>query len=139
MRQCARDERWAGLWDFPRFPVEAEGSLFAHEEIVTKVQLQTGISCVPSGLVTTIRHGVTRYRIALYCYHAVYVGGRVRVSAGAPVRWTTARELAELPLSSTGRKIAQLLCPDGQNGRNDREHHEPQTKARSTGRTTSSR
>ena len=33
VRQCAEGERWAGLWDFPRFALEAEGPLFAREEI----------------------------------------------------------------------------------------------------------
>ena len=47
MRECGPDERWAGLWDFPRFAVEAEGPLFAPEEIVAKVRTQTGITCRP--------------------------------------------------------------------------------------------
>ncbi len=29
VRQCAVGERWAGLWDFPRFAVESQGPLFA--------------------------------------------------------------------------------------------------------------
>jgi len=31
MRQCGEEERWAGLWDFPRFAVEVEGPLFAEK------------------------------------------------------------------------------------------------------------
>ena len=37
MRECGPEERWAGLWDFPRFELEAEGPLFAAREIVAKV------------------------------------------------------------------------------------------------------
>jgi A/G-specific adenine glycosylase len=109
VRQCATDERWAGLWDFPRFTVEAEGPLFAKEEIAAKVASQTGIECAPRGLLKTMKHGVTRYRITLDCYQAAYVSGRVRSTKGAPVRWLHVGELPSLPLSTTGRRIANLI------------------------------
>ncbi len=104
MRQCDEGERWAGLWDFPRFALTAEGPLFAREEIATKVRQQTGITCAPGPLMKTIKHGVTRYRITLDCYQGKYITGQVR----APGRWIRTAELADLPLSTTGRKIAQL-------------------------------
>ena len=104
MRECGPDERWAGLWDFPRFPLESEGPLFASEEIVAKVRTQTGITCSPGSLMKTIKHGVTRYRITLECYEAKYVAGRAQ---GA--RWFANAKLADLPLSTTGRKIARRL------------------------------
>src|SRR6185295_817868 len=65
VRRCAADERWAGLWDFPRFAVEAHGPLFANEELRMKVASQTGIECTPGGLLKTMKHGVTRYRSTL--------------------------------------------------------------------------
>jgi A/G-specific adenine glycosylase len=107
LRQCAEGERWAGLWDFPRFGLEAEGPLFAADEITQKVLLQTGIHCRPGPLVKRLKHGVTRFRITLECYEAAYVGGRAK-SADAPVRWLQCDELQNLPLSTTGRKIAGL-------------------------------
>src|SRR5690606_33776006 len=105
VRQCGPNERWTGLWDFPRFPLESEGPMFASQEIANKVREQTGITCTPRGLLHTLKHGVTRFRITLDCYRADFVSGRVR----SPVRWVGPRELAELPLSVTGRKIAQRL------------------------------
>ncbi len=110
VRQCGKDERWAGMWDFPRFAVEADGPLFAQQEIVAKVASQTGIECAPSGLLKTMRHGVTRYRITLDCYQAAYVGGRVSKIKSPQVRWLSVSELASLPLSTTGRKIANMIC-----------------------------
>jgi A/G-specific adenine glycosylase len=109
MRQCGEGERWAGLWDFPRFELEAEGPLFAGKEIVAKVASLTGVRCAPSGLLTTTKHGVTRYRITLDCYQAEYIGGRLRSTAMAPIRWASLVELARLPLNTTGRKIVALL------------------------------
>jgi A/G-specific adenine glycosylase len=109
VRQCAADERWAGLWDFPRFRVDAHGSLIVGEELTTKVESQTGIRCAPGVHVKTMKHGVTRYRITLDCYRASYVSGRVRSRKNSPVRWLPIAALATLPLSTTGRKIANLL------------------------------
>ncbi|MEX0613590.1 MAG: A/G-specific adenine glycosylase [Pirellulales bacterium] len=109
MRQCARGERWAGLWDFPRFEVQVDGPLFAREEIVTKLHAQTGIRCTRQKLLTTMRHGVTRYRITLDCYQADYVGGRPTSTNGLTVRWIPVAKLLPLPLSTTGRKIAGLI------------------------------
>ncbi|MCI0332570.1 MAG: A/G-specific adenine glycosylase [Planctomycetes bacterium] len=109
MRQCAPNERWAGLWDFPRFELEADGPLFAAEELMNKLRAQTGIICGPPTLLKTIRHGVTRYRIMLDCYHAPYLAGRVNASNGAVVRWVPVAELPALPLSTTGRRIVSLV------------------------------
>ncbi len=108
MRQCADGERWAGLWDFPRFEIEAESPRAMHEEIAAKVRRQTGITCQLGKPIKTLKHGVTRYRIALDCYTAEYVSGRVRSGNGSCVRWTAPAELANLPLSTTGRKLARL-------------------------------
>jgi A/G-specific adenine glycosylase len=109
VRQCAAGERWAGLWDFPRFPLDADGPLFAYGEIATKLRQQTGINCGKPALLKTMKHGVTRYRITLHCYEARYAAGRARSPRGATLRWTPLANLATLPLSTTGRKIARLI------------------------------
>lgn len=110
VRQCAEDERWAGLWDFPRFAIEHEGPLFVRDELVSKVQEQTGVTVTPGGLLKTIKHGVTRYRITLDCYEAKFTSGRIRSTKTRPIRWLSLSELPDTPLSTTGRKIAKLLC-----------------------------
>jgi A/G-specific adenine glycosylase len=109
MRQCAQHDRWAGLWDFPRFAVDAEGPPFALDEIRRKVLAQTGITCAPGPLLKTIKHGVTRYRITLDCYMATYVAGRPPAGRNGSVGWKTSAELVDLPLSTTGRIIAALM------------------------------
>jgi A/G-specific adenine glycosylase len=109
LRQCTATERWAGLWDFPRFGIESEGPLFARAELVEKVRAMTGITSQPPSLITTIRHDVTRYRITLDCYAAEYDIGRVRSDKEKPIRWARLSELSDYPLSTTGRKIARLL------------------------------
>jgi A/G-specific adenine glycosylase len=105
MRQCADGERWAGLWDFPRFEISAEGPLLAQEEVATKVRAQTGVNCIAGPLLKTIKHGVTRFRITLDCYRASYKSGRPQ----SPARWIRTAKLTTLPLSTTGRRIACLI------------------------------
>ena len=109
MRQCGHDERWAGLWDFPRFELEARARCLPSDEIVSKVAAQTGITCDPGTLLKTIKHGVTRYRITLDCYEAAYISGRARSAESSAVKWLALKEIASLPLSTTGRKIASFL------------------------------
>jgi A/G-specific adenine glycosylase len=110
MRQCAANERWAALWDFPRFQIEAQGPLFAGEEIVNNLRIQTGVTCGPPTLIKKIRHGVTRYRITLECYQAPFLLGRVRKAAGTKLCWADPSKLTQLPLSTTGRRMADFVC-----------------------------
>jgi A/G-specific adenine glycosylase len=109
LRQCGPDERWTGLWDFPRFPLAAEGPLFVHDELAAGVATLTGVQVEPAGLLHTLKHTVTRFRITLECYAARPVGGRVRSTAAAPVRWQPLSAIEALPLSMTGRKLAKLV------------------------------
>ena len=124
LRRCGDDERWAGLWDFPRFEMAPSVSdpdaanvrvarrsdsaiLFAR--VQQGVAKQTGVNVRPHTLVKTLRHAVTKYRITLDCYAADYIDGRLRSTSERTIRWTPRRELEDCPLSSTGRKIARLL------------------------------
>ena len=57
----------------------------------------------------TIRHSVTRYRITLDCYAAEYVSSDGRPPQGIKIRWFRPAELARLPLTSSGRRLASLV------------------------------
>lgn len=109
LRQCGPGERWAGLWDFPRFAIDSEGPLFAQDEIARRVRELTGIECTLGPLLKTIKHGVTRFRITLDVYQAKHTGGRLKNSEQSPIKWASVEELGDYPLSVTGRKIAKLL------------------------------
>ena len=67
LRRCGEGQRWAGLWDFPRFAVEAETPNALRRELVRKVRQQTGFTIKPGRHLATIKHGVTRFRITLQC------------------------------------------------------------------------
>ena len=125
VRKRYEGERWAGMWDFPRFelpaaltrdvpPVGRQRSLLAADDaplrawLADAVRDQTGVRCDVGEPVTEIRHGVTRFRIRLLCFAATRTGGRLK--AGADLRWATAADLATLPLSKTGRRFAREIA-----------------------------
>lgn len=106
IRRCREGERWAGLWDFPRFSSGRNGD---EQHIQQQVRELTGIEITPSTPFKTMKHGVTKYRITLTCRTADAVGGRKK--QGEELAWVAINDLNEYPLSVTGRKIAQQL-PD---------------------------
>ncbi|MGA2035145.1 MAG: hypothetical protein ABSG68_23095, partial [Thermoguttaceae bacterium] len=60
--------------------------------------------------VATLRpYGVTRFRITLDCYEAHYVSRTEKAHQPLPLKWLRSEELADYPLSSTGRKLAKLV------------------------------
>ncbi|MCP4512786.1 MAG: A/G-specific adenine glycosylase [Fuerstiella sp.] len=139
LRQRTDSERWAGLWDFVRFEVRDEDvvtvqmperrqtkgpaalpgqqSLFADDSAKALSQLPPSLSARVNDLtgtmvrsyepVTEIRHAVTRYRIRLLCLVCNFEDGRLKQGAG--YQWCSRNQLRELPLSTTGRRFAELL------------------------------
>jgi A/G-specific adenine glycosylase len=111
LRQCAAGERWAGLWDFPRFAMPAQPMSHSPSEIETRVRDLTGLTIELQDRLTRIKHGVTRYRITLDCYQSRARSGRRRGGAKR-LPWVRPDELEDYPLSVTGRQISRLLRGD---------------------------
>lgn len=105
LRRCGVGERWAGMWDFPRFRAEPQN----HDELqISKhVKRLTGIDVLVENKLTSMKHGVTRFRITLDCYEAQYESGRTKRESDC--KWVEIKSLNELPLSVTGRKITKLV------------------------------
>jgi A/G-specific adenine glycosylase len=117
VRQRSEDERWAGMWDFPRFPVTTVSysqrltKLQAHEvsqEIALQLQEQTGVRPGDLQEVLQIRHSVTRYRIRLICVAGSLVGALPKLR-DERFQWKSLDELAVLPMPVTGRQFATHL------------------------------
>jgi A/G-specific adenine glycosylase len=106
VRRCREGERWAGLWDFPRFEVVAGHGPKIIGELQRKVNETTGLDVVITRKLAKINHSVTRYRIQLSCHEATCDAG---CAPSGEHTWIDLSELASLPLSTTGRKIAQLI------------------------------
>ena len=127
LRRRTENERWAGMWDFVRFEISAEESsglplvqkrgrsksLFSPEGLelpefaIQKTQSQVGLKPGPIAASTEFSYSVTRYKVQLICFTCSVRRGRGKLSDG--VQWFSLDELPELPLSMTGRRIADWL------------------------------
>ena len=58
---------------------------------------------------TSIKHGVTKYRITLNCFSAKLK--RDQTAKNPTLQWVSLDELDNYPLSTTGRKICKVLKP----------------------------
>ena len=121
--QRSSEERWAGLWDFPRLPREshlttkppapgktrrgaqpdAAGLIEAALESRYGLQIQLGSQFL------SFEHSVTRYRIHLTCHLARLRGEWRSPGTERTFRWMTIQELESAPLSMPARRIAQAL------------------------------
>lgn len=105
LRQRAAEERWAGLWDFPRYAIDETASLLS--TVTEGVRDQTGLSIALGDEIATLKHSVTRYRITLRCFTATVCGGCMH--SEETLRWVAPADFSEYPLSVTGRKFAERL------------------------------
>ena len=120
LRLRGAGERWAGLWDFPRF--EVSNGAFENTEsakrrtvvpaklrrfLESEVRARTGVESRTIDTLGTMRHGVTRFRIRLLCFLAESVDAAEEDRDG--LRWVKPNDFGDLPLSVTGRKLATLL------------------------------
>jgi A/G-specific adenine glycosylase len=128
VRLCQPGERWAGLWDFPRYrldnssafepgnPTSREDSR-ALKGLESEVQRTTGLQVSLKSNGWQVRHFVTRFRITLFGFQAVQVKGPLRADRSATVqphlRWVSLEMLHSLPMSVTARKlVAKLQAAD---------------------------
>ena len=107
MRRCASDERWAGLWDFPRFdvtPCKTEASEAAH--VAMQFRERFGKSVLIGQKLHELKHAVTRYRILLKGYEAeIDSSVRAKWKEDVETVWADADELSNLALSSSGKRL----------------------------------
>ena len=109
VRPLPEGGRWAGLWDFPR---TTRVSLSSITEAATLLSAEVGVNLVPGIRLTTIKHAVTKYRISLQVYQADLLD--TGEQPGKPWKYVSLAELAEMPMSVTGRKIVKILNEDSQ-------------------------
>jgi len=115
LRRCLPGERWAGLWDFPRFAIENKVNGATHEEIIARTRELIGLWVTPGARFTTLKHGVTRFRITLHCYEATVdprSSRRATSTTDGAAQWVKIAALGDYPLSVTGRKISRLLSDE---------------------------
>ncbi len=118
MWQYRPGERWAGLWDYPRFTLPHTG----HDEpatrraVRTEVRNQFGLRLRRMRQLVQLRHAVTRFRIDLACYQAEPVTNGTACPpfhrVDRTMRWVPLARVDSLPQCVTGRKISRLVARD---------------------------
>jgi A/G-specific adenine glycosylase len=107
--------RWQNMWEVPHGPRAADEDVSAAAARVAKEL--TGLDVSPGAELMTIRHGVTRYAIALVCVEADRTGGTFAPGAYADARWVTVADLAAFPVSAPQRKLMTALADPNRQGR----------------------
>ncbi len=97
LRRRPAGERWAGLWDFLRFPLAARRGAALEQELLEKAREQSGLAIDSPRRIATFKHGVTRFRITLDCYTAQYGGRMPKLAADA---WQWVRPTIWKPIRS---------------------------------------
>jgi A/G-specific adenine glycosylase len=105
VRECLPGERWEGLWDFPRFAIEAEQQL--DDERFALLLKRFGLKVHAPTLRMRIKHGVTKYKITLDCFDVQWKAGPQAIIGN--YRWLRFDQLHEVPLHSTARRIAKSI------------------------------
>lgn len=108
--QRGPDERWAGMWDFPRFALPQGAAAAIRRGLRSGVFEQTGVQCVPGPRLTQIKHGVTRFRITLHVYNATATAAKRKSNPAEKIQWARPSALNAIGLNVTARKIAQLIA-----------------------------
>ncbi|WP_437192108.1 A/G-specific adenine glycosylase [Planctomicrobium sp. SH527] len=121
IRKRTPGERWAGMWDFVRFPIEAIEadeplkkliSILLLKELSQKSLEQSSVKTGTPVLIKELKHSVTRYRIRLLCFTAETqepLLPSINLS-DIEYKWVTLPELASLPMPVTGRKFSNYLA-----------------------------
>jgi A/G-specific adenine glycosylase len=105
LRQRTVEERWAGLWDFPRFePTSSRSAISSENSAQASKVLGFPVELVEK--IRTIKHGVTRFRITLHLYAARKVGRGIHGREG---RWFSKEELNQVPLTVPARRLSSFL------------------------------
>ena len=132
MMRYPQGVRWAGLWDFPRYELRDEGrgtrgegrgtrcqslcvfvppcetNQAAFEKYCDNIKRLTGYRVAMREQVGEFLHVVTRYKITLKVFRAQTVGRKSFTGENKyQTEWVSKHDLADLALSTTGRKIVE--------------------------------
>ena len=112
LRRCAPDERWAGLWDFPRFDVtQCNSNASELKSVAAQFQERFGKSVLVGKKIHELKHAVTRYRITLKCYEAeIDSSMRGKLRSEVESTWVDPTKQSELALNSSGKRLWSKIC-----------------------------
>lgn len=104
----AAGERWAGMWDFPRLTATTARMPRPAARLSEMLAERFGLRDIEPAPLARLRYSVTRFQIELQVFEAS-VARAQRLPTRSGGRWAELDELASVPLSMTGRKMARLV------------------------------
>lgn len=106
-RRRADADRWQNLWEVPHAAVQpGETATAAAARIAREL---TGLSVEPGEPLTTLTHGVTRFRITVTVVEAVAARGRFASGFYAQAKWLSPAEWADYPTSAPQRRLLRAV------------------------------
>ena len=101
------DDFLGGLWEFPGGKCdEGEG---LKDCLSREMMEELGVEVEVGERVLELDHGYSHFRITLHVFECTLLAGEPQRLECADVRWATPGELADLPMSVTDRRIAQMV------------------------------
>lgn len=95
--------RWPNMWEFPRVVLMANES---HVAAGRRLIASLGLKGEVGSRLTTIRYGLTRFRMTMVCLEARAHAAAFRTDYYVTGRWVQSADLAKYPVSSPQRKLA---------------------------------
>lgn len=96
-----------GLWELPNGRVEPGES---HEMALRRiVRAATGLAGEPGGMIASVKHAYSHFRITLTVYAFRAPRGRAAPDGGTPLRWVPRRGFEDLAFPKSHHKFLDLL------------------------------
>lgn len=102
---------WAGLWEFPGGTIE--GAETPEDAVVREFREETGFEVHNLKKLAVVRHGYTKYRVALHCFCCGLAEDRPAappvLAAAQEYRWVRPDELGWFAFPAGHRKLIDLM------------------------------
>jgi adenine-specific DNA glycosylase len=97
--------RWANMWEFPTKALATSKALPRQTKALAP-QL-VGFRIRPIRRFAKMRYGITRFRVTLVGMEAKFLGGRSHRNTYQTLKWISAADLIQFPLSVPQRRLAR--------------------------------
>ncbi|EPR34320.1 A/G-specific adenine glycosylase [Alkalidesulfovibrio alkalitolerans DSM 16529] len=107
---------WAGLWEFPGGTVESGET--PEQAVVREFREETDLDVAITAKLAVVRHGYTRYRVALHCFalRDLNDAAEPALHAAQEGRFATLAELSGLAFPAGHRKLIDQLVGQNRGG-----------------------
>ena len=96
-----------GLWEFPTDEIQRGET---HQEALCRGMKETlGVSVHPGGLITTVKHAYTHFKITLNVYRCTPEKGRLKAKKHDEFRWINAADFDHYTFPKANHKFLDLL------------------------------